>query len=86
MKSIDDINEKVAANVASAKANLKKFDETLGKPYKTANGSYDFSAERTTVLADTADKLLNKAIKDHPSPKLPAGISGYRFEINYKSL
>ena len=79
-------NAKMLTNMAQAKANLRKFEDTYGKYFKTDKGTWDFSAEKTPVDRKIAESLLQDAKSAHVCPKLPVGMTEYKFEINYQSL
>lgn len=78
-------NKKIIANIANAKMRLKDFDNKYGLYYKEGD-SWNFSVERTTISRETVEQLLKEAKDTYTRPKLPAGISEYKFEINYQSL
>lgn len=85
-KNAESKNAEILANIAQAKAKLKKFEETFGKYFKTDRGTWDFAAKRMPIDRETAEKLLKDAQTDYACPKLPTGINKYKFEINYQSL
>ena len=79
-------NADILDNIAQAKAKLKKFEETFGKYFKTADGKWNFAPEKMPIDRETAEDLLQEAQKYYTCPKLPIGINKYKFEINYQSL